>query len=456
MKKTVLILIGSLILSFFQLMAQQKTGYEYWKMEHDPDYALLQQKHSAGDTLTDIDQSNLANFKMKLANYFDSLSDDEKALYYKNRTKWTGQPDVDFKVSIMQEPDIYSGERSMYTQYLITSGFFGFFYGTALDIVFGFEGGGAAAIPLLAAGTSTLIPVLAIKDKNVTYNSLALSFHGKTVGALQGAAFGFMLTGSDIDEGKLILALSTVSSIGMGRLGYYLGKTKPWSAGQTALYSHYGFLMPLEGLALAASFELEDPRIYGLTSLAFGAGGYLIADRVGKSYDYTRGDVAAISTFTTMNAILGFSIMSDLAAVSGLSSSHLLVPAAGALGGTLLGQVWVKNAKLSNQQGRNTALAAAGGAVVGLGITAIFSPEDATPYYTVSYITGLASYAILMNKYKKDNSGTHFAKIDKKSKWNFNITPQNIFFNRKIASYALANPGKKVNLLPAFSATLNF
>jgi hypothetical protein len=61
-----------------------------------------------------------------------------------------------------------------------------------------------------------------------------------------------------------------------------------------------------------------------------------------------------------------------------------------------------------------------------------------------------------MNKYKKDNSGTYVAKIDKKSKWNFNITPQNIFFNRKIASYALANPEKKVNLLPAFSATLNF
>ena len=457
MKKIVFIIIGSFLLSFSQLMAQQKTGYEYWKMEHDPAYNMLLQKQSAGDSLSTEDQSYISNYKARLSDYFDGLSDDEKALYYKNRTKWTGQPVQDQKVAVAQEPDVYSGERSMYSQYLVSSGIFGFFYGLSFDVIFNINQGGAAAIPLLAAGTSTLIPVLSLKDKNVTYNSLALSIHGKSAGAMQGAALGLLLTGSNIDEGKLILALSTVSSITMGRIGYNLGKNKPWTQGQVALYSHYGFLMPLEGLALVAAFEVEEPRIYGLTSLAFGAGGYLLADRAGKSYNYTRGDVTAISTFTTANTILGFSIMSDIAAESDSKPSLLLIPAIGALGGTLLGQEWVKGAHLTSQQGRNTALASAGGAVIGMGLTAIFSPERATPYYIVSYVTGMSSYAILMNKYKNSNSNNSaLLDKDKKGKWNFGFMPQNILFNRKIASFALANPGRRVNFLPAFSASVNF
>jgi hypothetical protein len=455
MKKSVFILAGILLLSFSQLSGQNKTGYEYWKMEHDPAYVLLLQRQSTGDTLTAETQSALANYKTRLSNFFESLSDEEKALYYQNRTKWTGEPQSDEKVTRKQDQDVYSGERSKYSQYLISQGVFGFFYGLSFDVLFDMKLGGATALPLMTAGISTLIPVLSLKNKNVTYNSLALSLHGKSVGALQGAALGFVFTGSNLDEGKLILATSTLSSIALGRVGYSLGKTKPWTQGQVALYSHYGFLMPLEGLALDAAFEFDDPRIYGLTSLAFGAGGYLIADRVGKSYDYTRGDVTAISTFTTMNAILGFCIMSDIAGESDFRSSYLLIPAATALGGTFLGQGWVKGARLTSQEGRNTALASAGGAVVGLGLTAIFSPDVATPYYVVSYLTGMTSYALLMSKYKKDDNGTTSSEQDK-SRWNFSITPQNIFFNRKIASYALANPGKRVNMLPAFSATLNF
>ncbi len=419
-------------------------------------YVLLLQRQTERDTLSAEDQSYLANFKNQLSNYFESLSDNEKALYYQNRTKWTGEPAKDEKVALQQDQDIYSGERSKYSQYLFSQGLFGFLYGLSFDVLLGIDGGGAAAIPLLTAGVSTLIPVLSMKDKNVTYNSLALSTHGKTIGALQGAAFGFLLTGDNIDEGKLILATATLSSIALGRVGYSLGKTKPWTQGQAALYTHYGLMMPLEGIALVAAFESEDPRIYGLSSLAFGAGGYLIADRVGKAYDYTRGDVTAISTFSAMNTILGFCIISDIANESDISPAHFLIPAAGALGGTLIGQAWVKGARLTNQQGRNTALAAAGGGVIGLGLTAIFTPETATPYYIVSYVTGISAYALLMSKYKSSNKGIALFEQNKKNNWNFSLTPQNVFFNRKIASYALANPGKRVNLLPAFSATLRF
>ena len=132
-----------------------------------------------------------------------------------------------------------------------------------------------------------------------------------------------------------------------------------------------------------------------------------------------------------------------------------MIPALGAFGGTLIGQAWLKNARLNIQQGRNVALASAGGALIGLGLTAIFTPESPAPYYTVAYITGLSSYAIMVGMYKKANK-LAFSEQDKKNKWDLNLMPQNIFLNKQIATYALANPGKRINFLPSFSATRNF
>jgi hypothetical protein len=297
--------------------------------------------------------------------------------------------------------------------------------------------------------------MLTIKDKNISYNSLALSIHGKAAGGLQGAAFGFLLTG-DNDNGKLIVGIATLSSIGLGRLGYVLGRNKPWSQGRVALYSHYGLLMPLEGLAIDAAFQAADPRLYAATSLVFGAGGYLIADRVARKNDFTRGDVTGISTLSTLNGLLGLFIGLDIAAKSEeVSSATILIPAVGAIGGTLAGQLWLKDARLTNQQGRNAALGSFGGALIGIGITAIFTPETATPYYVMGYATSMTAYALLVSKYKKTNKMA-FIEQDKQSRWNVNLMPQNLLINRKIAAYANANPGKRINYLPAFSATLNF
>ena len=429
-------------------------------MEHDSLYTRLSERQNAGDTLSFQEQKILTDYKTLLSEYFEKLSDSEKSLYYKYRSKWASQPEIVTRVPVRQETDVFSGERSMYTQYLAASGFFGALYGAAAVAVFGLgedgEGGAAVGIPLLTAGASVLIPVLTIKDRNVSYNSLALSIHGKTAGALQGAALGFLLAGENVEEGKLILALSTASSIGLGRLGYSLGKNKPWSQGRTALYSYYGILMPLEGLALNAAFEIEDPRLYGLTSLVFGAGGYLIADRIANKNDFTKGDITATGTLATLNGLLGLLILTDLEEDTGeFKAGEIMLPAIGALGGTLVGHLWLKNARLTNQQGRNVALASAGGVAVGLGLTALFTPETMTPYYVVSYITGMSTYALIVGMYKKDNN-LIFSENEKKTRWNLNVMPQNIFLNNKIADFAFANPGKRIDFLPAFSATLTF
>jgi hypothetical protein len=457
MKRSALILICSVLFSFSQLAAQQYTAAEYWRMERDSAYVRLEQRQNAGDTLSSDEQKYVADYKILLSGYFEKLPDTEKALYYQYRAKWNSQPPVTSgKVAVKQEEDVFAGERSQYTQYLVTSGFFGALYGGAAVAVFGLGGGAAAGIPLLTAGASVLIPILTIKDKIVTYNSLSLSTHGKIAGGLQGAALGVLIAGDNVEDGKLILALATASSIGMGRLGYSLGKNKPWSQGRAALYSYYGILMPLEGLALDAAFQIEDPRIYGLTSLVFGAGGYLIADRIANKNDFTRGDITATGTLATLNGLLGLLILTDIADSSDeISAGQIMIPAIGALGGTLIGHVWLKDARLSVQQGRNVALASGGGVAIGLGLAALFSPETATPYYVTSYITGMTTYAIMVGMYKKHNT-MPFSENYKKNRWNFNVMPQNIFLNNRIADYAFSNPGKRIDFLPAFSASVKF
>lgn len=452
MKKLICILIGFTFFSLSQLMAQQNTAASYWKMEHETEFTRILQKQSAGEFLSTQEQTYLNDQRTKLTEYFDKMPDAEKSIYYKNRVKWSEQPGTVDMTPSQHDAEVYSGERSKYSQYVVSSGLFGFFYGASAAYIVDAQG---AALPLLAAGTATLIPMLSVKDKNVSYNSLALSIHGKTMGAVQGAAFSLLLTGDNMKDGKLLLGISTISSIAFGRVGYTLGRDKPWSQGRAALYSHYGLIMPFEGVAIAAAFKSEDPRIYGAASLAFGAGGYYIANRVANWNDYTLGDIRATSTFTIMNGLLGFSIIADIASNNDIGPASFLIPSLGALGGTVAGHYIFRNTKLSNQQGRNVALATTGGSVIGLGLAAIFTPETGTPYYISGYITGMSAYALLVGKYKNDNKTAQINK-DEKSPWNFNVMPQNIFFNRKIASYALANPQKRITFLPAVSATLTF
>ncbi len=458
MKRIVFILIGSMLFSFTQVSGQKDTAAEYWRMEQDSLYKKLVERQTAGETLSEQELTSLSEIKARLSKYFEGLSDEEKSLYYKYRAKWASDSGAAYKTPPGHQTNVFSGEKSMYTQYLITSGLFGAFYGGAFVSILGLEDddGLLAGMPLLTAGASVLLPIITLKDRFVSYNSLSLAIHGKAMGAGQGLALGALLIGDQVDEGKLLLALSTASSIALGRLGYSLGKNRPWTEGRAGLYSYYGTIMPLEGLALIGASKIDDVRIIGLTSLVSGAAGYLIADRIADHHDYTTGDINAIGTLAGINALLGFLILSDLAENSEeFNPSLFLIPAAGALGGTIAGHLLTKDTKLSPQQGRNIALAAAGGEAFGLGLATLFTPESMFPYYAISYATGLTAYAIMVGIYKKNNSITFSGNL-KNPGWKINIMPQNLLLNKKIGSYAFSHPEKRIDFLPAFSATLNF
>jgi hypothetical protein len=421
-------------------------------MEHDSTYLSLSGLQAAGATLSQVDQARLEEFKKNLAIYFTQMSDEEKASYYKNRAGWSKTPG-----SVFQEVDqVYAGERSTFTKYVAASSAYGFLYGSASIYFLGIESEAAIGIPFITGGISALIPLVSIKDKMVSTNSLLLSLHGKAIGAFQGAMLGVAIVGnenSDEDWGKLVAGLATASSITLGHVGFAMGKNSKWTPGRITFYTHYGWLIPLESMAVVGAFGVEDARIYGITSLLGGAGGYLLAKGVVDRNNYTRGDVFSIQTFTWLNGLFGFGILSEL---EDPGSSAILIPAVTTMAGTLAGQLWMKNAKLSSQQGRNIILGTSAGSAIGLGLSAMITNDEfSTINYVVPYLTGLISYSLLAESYKRKNNTPAFGS-DKATGWKFNLMPQNIIINNRMANSVRGLPGNRMSLLPAFSASLVF
>ena len=247
-------------------------------------------------------------------------------------------------ISLLLIQNLKAQDEILFRRHLINSGINGFFYGLAIDYIVEPTGGGAAGIPIIAAGTSILVPVLTNTTKTISPNSLILSSHGKFIGWAHGFALRHLLGGENAWEdpnNKLTVALGAVTSIGLGIVGNHLGKTKDWTEGQASMYRLYGWTMPLTGTLLAGSFA-EEPRAVAASELLFAAGGYLLADRVYKNYQYTRGDVRAIQVLTLLHGGLGFGIFADIENRSSASQAALLYPAFGVVAGSVAGSVMVK------------------------------------------------------------------------------------------------------------------
>jgi hypothetical protein len=458
MNKSVFFLAGLLIICSSQIMAQKYSAKEFWKMEHDSIYNSLIMRQNNGDTLSVQETESILRYKSRLDEFFRSMPDNEKSFYFRYRSTWEKKPsEITEKSEVRQEPEIFLGERSTYTKYVISSGIIGLYYGIAAVSVFDLKGEGNVAIPLFTSGASTLLPLLFIREQNTTYSSLKLSQHGKKIGIMHGLALSMIFSGKDAtDNSKLALGLSSVTSIGLGWLGYRIGRDTQMTPGNAALYSYYGSIMPFESLAFAAAWDLRDSRLYGLSILAGGAAGYLIANKVSKRYSFTPGDIKSTKAFTALNAILGVGILADAIENNNDDPTLLLIPIATTLGGTFASHYWLKGVKLTTQQGRNTALAAAGGAIMGFGVASFFDSESVTPRYLLPYVSGLSSYAILLHLYKKINLQQSYG-VEQENRWKIDIMPQNIFLNQKLGKIVNPYPGRRQPLsLPAVSAICSF
>jgi len=308
-------------------------------------------------------------------------------------------------------------------------------YGIAFDLIAEIDGAAAAGIPVITSGASILVPILTYPDRNIDYDALVLSMHGKSIGWAHELSLATLIGGenafeTDNNNYKLTIGAGAVSSIGMGILGNSLAKNNNWTEGQVELYRLYGWLMPFTGFSLMASFS-EEPRLYGASVLLFGAGGYLIADRINDWHEYTRGEMRATQVLTLLNLGLGIGILSDCE-IEEVHNPYWMIPAATAIAGTLVGHKWLQNTNLTPQQGMLTAYAACGGAVMGLGIVLITESDAVTLYYLIPYATGLGAYAFTVERLRRKNNSRDFLNINKKNNFNITFMPQNLLLNNQI------------------------
>ena len=344
-----------------------------------------------------------------------------------------------------------------FRRYIISSGINGLFYGVAIDVIAELDGGAAAGVAVISSGVATLIPILSNPSRSITQNSLMLSSHGKIIGWAHGFAFSTILLGEDAwDENqKFTIGLGALTSITLGMVGNSLGKNKSWTEGQAALYRYYGWMGPLTGVSLMAAFS-DEPRLYGAADLLFGAGGYLLADKVYSRNNFTRGDVRAAQVLSVLTGGLGLGIVADISEQGEPGRASILIPAIGVLTGSLAGQLWLKNARLTPKQGLQSAYAATGGAILGLGIALLTESEKPTPYYVIPYITGLGAYTFAVERMRKNNIMQGFIPENKKSNWVLALMPQNIFLNSKIQARNFQVNRRSVGMQPVFAASLTF
>jgi hypothetical protein len=353
-------------------------------------------------------------------------------------------------------------DEALFNKYIALSAWHGVFYGIAADIVFEIENDKAlVALPIITSGTCALIPLLTNESRTMTSNQLLLTGHGQLIGWAHGSALGLLINGAkDQSSEKLIVGLGAATSIGLGLLGKSLAKTQPWSEGQVAVYRHYGLMMPGVGTLIAASFS-ENARLYGAAILVSGASGYAIAHLINKKDQFTRGEIRATQALTTLNGFLGAGIYIDILGNNEINDEFrpgFLLPAAGIIAGSTVGQHLMKNTELTARQGMTTIYAAGLGALIGSGIAILVGVEDEYDVadYLIPYTTGTLTFAYALHKIKSKNTLLQPESTSQTGNWNFSLMPQNIFLNNKISEKGYVINGKMTGMQPLFSASLSF
>ncbi len=355
----------------------------------------------------------------------------------------------------------YGQDDIIFRRHLVKSGYHGLLYGIAGDIIFGIEGPAAAGLPVIVAGTSVLVPLLTNSTRQINYGSMILSGHGKSVGWIHGFSLSALILGEDMfneNRYKATVSIGALSSIGGGILGRSLANRNSWSEGRIELYRHYGWVMPFTGSATVLA-AVDDVRLAGAGLLLSGAAGYFIAGKISDWNDFTRGEVRATQTLAFLNMGLGYGIMSDKQSggeESDFDRTDLFFPAIGALSGTVIGHFYNRNLNFTPQQGMMTGYAAAGGAIVGLGIALLTDSEKITPYYLIPYATGLGSYIAAVEILKR-RGGTYSLSDEKKTNGlNVSFMPQNLIINNRLGDKGFFVNGQYRGMQPMFAASLTF
>ncbi|MFZ2907093.1 MAG: hypothetical protein WAZ98_12880 [Cyclobacteriaceae bacterium] len=425
-----LVLAISLTINTRAVSQELYTARGYWVEATKETYRNLIQKQTVGDSLTTNEITYIQDYKTYLDNYFNRLSDSEKIKYEQMKPEW------DREILTPRKPEIVQEEFEWRPRDRVINALYGMYYGTSIVYMADLENAAAAGIPLITGGLWLMGPVFNPKRyEGITRTTVRAGHTGKFLGLIYGGALGAAVAGESEHSDKWLLGLSTVGSIALGEVGFQLSKKRNYTDGHVELMRHYGILGPWITTSILISADADNAHWIGASLLAGGAAGLFIGNSVSKRYNYTKGDVDAISSLSVISTGIGLTLMAE-SFENTEQSSLILIPAAGTILGTLWGQKIVKNAYLTKKQGSTIGFSTAGAALIGLGIVAV--TEIDSPIAAIGIPTGLAliTHQLLFYTYKRDNltnglqgSGRRKNKI---FQFSMNVMPENYFFNQKL------------------------
>jgi len=410
----------------------------YWLESTQANYLSIKQRHTRGDSLTNNETVYLKDYEVYLSNYFERMSEEERQEYLRMKNQWNSELGIAAissgnKNSAINDDDFEWRNRDRFVNIL-----YGSYYGTSLVIIGEIEGAGAAGIPLITAGLWLLGPAMNPKKyEDITRNTIRANNAGKFLGLGYGAALGLALGGESDETGKLALGLSSLGSIALGEAAFQIQKKRNIPIGQIGLMSHYGVIIPLVSASLLAAGHVENANLYGLALLGGGVAGLVIGNKVAKKYEYSQGDVAAISSLTAISAGIGFTFVTEALSNSGDPTALILIPATTSILGTVIGQKTVKGVHLTSKQGGTLQLATAGAALVGLGIAAVAGSDLAGVIIGVPSVLALITHRIVFHNFKMKNLEANIGGHGKRKhdyKFAVNVSPENYLMNKRIPS----------------------
>lgn len=405
------------------------TARGYWEESTKKTYLDIKQKQTAEGSLTEEESNYLQDYEAYLASYYERLSEEEKQRYEQMKEQW--DKELSGQRSSVAEEEF---EWKFTDRWLLFN--YGLLYGSS--VVVGAEIDNAStivAIPLITAGAWLLGPTINPKKyEGITRTAIRAGNTGKFLGLLNGTSLGLMIAGNADKPYKATLLLASAGSITMGEIGFQLQKKRALTDGYVGMIRHYGILGPGVGVSLGLSAGVENENLIGASLLAGGVAGLIIGNSIAKSYDYTSGDVAAVSSLGVISTGIGFAAVAEGLSNEG-SNALLLIPTATAITGTILAQRSVKGVRLTKKQGSNLYLATAGAAAIGLGFAILTQSESANVIIGIPSGLSLITHQILFNKYKRDNlernsTGQLFGK--RSPRFSLKLMAENYFVNKKI------------------------
>ena len=323
------------------------------------------------------------------------------------------------------------------------------FYGWALPYMTDVQDGSAALGEyLLVSGASAFAPMLMTQNAPVSWAATNLSLFGATRGIWHGSLvydlFSSGNSGWGGDEGRGRVGVMMVTSLAEGALGYAAARAGNMDGGtaQTVVNGgDYGLAWGVCASELAGCYDRDDDRAAAAMTLAGAAAGTLGSRWLAANRAYSYGDAWVMRSAGYVGGLLG-------ATVADLGNPDDSKPyAAGVLAGTLaglaVGDRLVKGREFTGGDGILVQLGGSAGALMGLGLVALSSPDGdgaSALWWSGGSLGATLGWALTWNAL----SSRAAARAAERTSWRFGLEPAGV-----LAALASSRAGARAGASPA-------